>query len=104
MPATHNTKNFFAHGGEELVIGGTLTFLEGATVTGLPEGTTPAAENQAASTATTVAGLKEDFNTLLAALKAAGLMIADTPAEPEPEETPEETPGEGDTPGGEGET
>ena len=34
--------------------------------------------NQAASTATTVAGLKEDINTLLAALKAAGVMAADT--------------------------
>ncbi len=35
------------------------------------------AENQAASTATTVAGLKDDLNTLLAALKSAGLMEAD---------------------------
>ena len=37
--------------------------------------------NQGASTATTVAGLKEDFNVLLAALKAAGVMAADS-AEP----------------------
>lgn len=37
---------------------------------------TPAA-NQAASTATDVAGLKADLNTLLSALKTAGLMAAD---------------------------
>ena len=35
MSATHNTKNFAAHGGEEWVIGGKLTTLEGATVEGL---------------------------------------------------------------------
>ena len=35
MSATHNTKNFAAHGGEEWVIGGKLTVLEGATVEGL---------------------------------------------------------------------
>ena len=36
-----NTKNYFAHGGNELVIGGKLTFLPSATVKGcsicLPE-------------------------------------------------------------------
>ena len=83
MPDTHNTKNFMAHGGNELVIGGKLTFLEGAVVEGL-EGVMPKAENIEDSTATTVAQLKENFNTLLAALKAAGLMEAD--AEPEPED------------------
>ena len=35
------------------------------------------AENIADSTATTVAALKTDFNALLAALKAAGIMVAD---------------------------
>lgn len=40
--------------------------------------TFPQAANQADSTATTIAGLKEDFNTLLAALKTAGLMAADS--------------------------
>ena len=35
------------------------------------------AENQPASTATTVAALKDDFNALLTRLKSAGLMIAD---------------------------
>jgi hypothetical protein len=36
------------------------------------------AANQADSTATSVAGLVADFNTLLASLKAAGLMVEDT--------------------------
>lgn len=36
------------------------------------------AANQADSTATEVAGLVTDFNTLLASLKAAGLMVEDT--------------------------
>lgn len=118
--STYNTKNYMAHGGNELVIGGKLTILEGATVTGLadaaqlvpateeelgcvkaaakaetdtvpakigtdgklyvptyPEEVTPAA-NQADSTATTVTALKDDLNSLLAKLKTAGLMEADT--------------------------
>lgn len=37
------------------------------------------AENQADSTATDINGLLVDFNSLLAKLKAAGLMTADTP-------------------------
>ena len=121
--STYNTKNYMAHGGNELVIGGKLTILDGATVTGLadaeqlvpateealgcvkaaakaetdtvpakigtdgklyvptyPEEVTPAA-NQADSTATTVAALKDDLNALLAKLKTAGLMEAD--ADPE---------------------
>lgn len=36
------------------------------------------AANQAASSASDVAGLKTDFNALLTKLKAAGLMVADT--------------------------
>lgn len=42
------------------------------------------AENLADSEATTIAVLKSDFNSLLAKLKDAGLMVADEP-EPEPE-------------------
>ena len=113
-----------AHGGNELVIGGKLTFLEGAEVENFPgggggggsytlppatastlggvkvgsglsvtaegvlsaDGVTPAAA-QADSTATTIAALKEDFNTLLAALRIAGLLAAtaseETPAQDE---------------------
>ena len=70
------TKNYTEQGGNVTHIGGKLVFDEGASVEGLP-GSTPA-ENQAESAATTVAALKEDFNTLLSKLKAAGLMTADT--------------------------
>jgi hypothetical protein len=73
------TKNYTEQGGDVTHIGGKLVFDEGASVEGLP-GSTPA-ENQAESAATTVAALKEDFNTLLSKLKAAGLMTADTEAE-----------------------
>ena len=115
MPNTHITKNYFAHGGNELVIGGKLTFLEGAEVENFPgeggggsytlptasadtlggikvgngltitngvlsaNGVTPAAY-QADSTASSYTQLKEDFNTLLAALRAAGLLEATAPA------------------------
>ena len=72
------TKNYTEQGGNVTHIGGTLVFDEGASVEGLP-GSSPA-ENQAESAATTVAALKEDFNALLAKLKAAGLMAADAEA------------------------
>ena len=65
-------KNYTEQGGEKTVIGGTLEVKEGAVLTGLP-----CAENQADSTASTVAALKDDFNALLLKLKAAGLMEAD---------------------------
>lgn len=42
MGATHNTKNFAAHGGNEWVIGGKLTVLEGATVEGIAATAAPA--------------------------------------------------------------
>ena len=38
MPNTHVTKNYFSEGGDELVIGGKLTVLEGAEVEGLSTG------------------------------------------------------------------
>ena len=79
---SYNAKNYTEQGGEKTVIGGTLEILEGASVTGLPSSFT-AAENQLASTATTVAGLKDDFNACLAKLKAAGLMAADVEQESE---------------------
>lgn len=64
-----NVKNYTEQGGERTVIGGTLEIVAGGQV-GL---FTPAAF-QADSTATTIAGLVTDFNSLLAKLKAAGLM------------------------------
>ncbi|MGI5964060.1 MAG: hypothetical protein ACOX7N_10255 [Lawsonibacter sp.] len=69
----YNTKNYTEQGGEKTVIGGALEIQEGASVTGLPS-----AINQAASTATTVAGVKDDFNALLLKLKDTGLMIPDS--------------------------
>jgi hypothetical protein len=69
---SYNTKNYTEQGGEKTVIGGVLEIKEGASVTGLP-----VAENQADSTASDVAGLVTDFNSLLAKLKAAGLMETD---------------------------
>ena len=70
---SYNTKNYTEQGGEKTVIGGMLEIKEEASVTGLPSAT-----NQTASTATTVSGIKDDFNTLLLKLKDAGLMIPDT--------------------------
>jgi hypothetical protein len=67
-----STANYQTDG--EWVIGGKLTILPEAAVTGLP---IPSAANQVASTAEDVAGLVTDFNLLLAKLKSAGLMEAD---------------------------
>ena len=73
----YNAKNYTEQGGEVTHIGGTLIIEEGAQVSGLPGSSGGAAENQAASTATAVAGLKNDFNALLAKLKNAGIMEPD---------------------------
>lgn len=80
-----NTRNYMAHGGDELVIGGKLTFLPGATVEGadclfdLPEAELREQKLPAMSDseATTVAALCEDYNRLLAALRSAGLMAVE---------------------------
>lgn len=68
---SYNTLNYTEQGGAVTHIGGKLVFDSGAAFGGdlIP--------NQAASTASTVADLKKDFNDLLSALKAAGLMAAD---------------------------
>ena len=80
-------ENYFAHGGRELVIGGKLTFLPGATVEGaeglfdLPTAAEGACLQQLANvpecTGSNVAAVKATLNQLLAALKQAGLMAAD---------------------------
>ena len=87
MDNTRSTKNYAAHGGNEWVIGGRLTFLPGASVEGadslfdLPEGGSvaqlPALPDSEASTVT---ALRQDYNNLLAALRTAGLM-APAPAD-----------------------
>ena len=86
MSDAHNTRNYFAHGGSELVIGGRLTFLPGASVEGadglfdLPDA--PIGDGVAQlpalpdSDATTVAALREDFNHLLAVLRRADILAA----------------------------
>jgi len=78
------TKNYFAHGGNELVIGGKLTFLPGATVEGgdglldMPQAAGVQLPGIPDSKATTTAALREDFNQLLAALRSAGIMAPDS--------------------------
>ena len=72
----YNAKNYTEQGGDVTHIGGKLIFEEGSSVEGLPSSFTPA-ENQADSEATTIAALKEDFNSLLGKLKVAGIMTAD---------------------------
>lgn len=69
---SYNVKNYMENGGSTTVIGGTLRFEEGAQIKGFP-----GAENQAASTATTVAALKDDFNELLVKLKDVGIITGD---------------------------
>ena len=71
---SYNTKNYTEQGGNVTHIGGTLVIEEGGSITGLPFS---ACENQADSEASTIAALKEDFNSLLSKLKEAGLMEAD---------------------------
>ena len=105
MANTYNTKNYFAHGGEQLVIGGKLTFLDGAEVENFPGSTSGTAASSTApyvadSEAATVANLKNDFNALLAALRTAGVLSATAPAATEPETTDPETPVEGTEGGG----
>ena len=70
----YNAKNYTEQGGDVTHFGGKVIFEEGCEVEG--NSFTPAA-NQADSTATTVAALKDEFNALLTKLKAAGLMEAD---------------------------
>lgn len=61
----YNAKNYTEQGGDVTHIGGDIVFEK------------PLLANQAASTATSVADLKTNLNTLLSALKTAGIMAAD---------------------------
>ncbi len=78
----HVTKNYNTDGGDRTVIGGVLEFGSDAEVLNFPggggSGSGGSAENQSASTASAVAGLKNDFNALLIKLKNAGIMEPDT--------------------------
>lgn len=77
---SNTARNYHAHGGNEWVIGGKLTFLPGATVEGaeglfeLPTASEPVLLNVSESDATTVAALREDYNQLIAELRNAGLV------------------------------
>ena len=90
MLNTHVTKNYFTDNGNELVIGGKLTFLDGAEVDNFPGSngsgneTAPIAY-QADREATRDAALNEGFASPLAGLRTAGLMAAAG----EPEDTPD---------------
>lgn len=81
------SRNYHAHGGNEWVIGGKLTILPGATIEGteglfdLPARESVRLPHVPASEATTVAALREEFNALIAGLKASGLMASDEPEE-----------------------
>lgn len=69
----YNTKNYTEQGGDNTVIGGTLTFENGGKIGG-----TGLAENQSPSTAGTVSALKDDLNSLIIKLKNANLMARDS--------------------------
>ena len=64
---------YLAHGGKEVVVGGKVTFLEGASLSG------GIVEPVADSKATTVNALRADYNALLAALRAAGVLREEIP-------------------------
>lgn len=71
------TKNYVAKGGEEWVIGGKLTILEGAEVEGLDGGsaTVPKANSVAAlAPSAELSDVITAYNNLVTALKNAGLM------------------------------
>lgn len=68
-----NVKNYTEQGGDKTVIEGTLEITSGARLTFNGEDLKPA-ETQVDSVATTIADLKTDLNSLLAKLKAAGVM------------------------------
>ena len=87
---SQTSRNFHAHGGNEWVVGGKLTFLPGAIVEGaeglfdLPAASGAQLPFVPPSEATTVATLREDFNRFIAALKACGLMAVEAPTEAPP--------------------
>ena len=77
---SYNSKNYTEQGGERTVIGGELVIKAGAKLVfeegAESEGVVPKAANQAESTATSIATLKDDFNSLIGKLIAAGLMAS----------------------------
>ena len=74
-----NVKNYHEQGGKKWVVGGQLEITSGGKLTFKGTELKPAL-GQANSEASTVAALKEDFNSLLGRLFAAGLMVVDKSA------------------------
>ena len=78
----YQPRNYTAHGGKETVIGGKVTFLPGAEVVGLPAAVLmPKVSALPDSDAKSVAQLREDYNALLGALRAAGILACEVVAE-----------------------
>ena len=71
-----NVKNYLEQGGDRWVVGGSLEVVEGGALV-VQGSELELVAGQVDSSATTIAELKKDFNDLLAALYAAGLMVAD---------------------------
>lgn len=78
----YQPRNYTAQGGKETVIGGKVTFLPGAEVVGLPAAVLmPKVSALPNSDAKSVAQLREDYNALLGALRAAGILASEVVAE-----------------------
>ena len=78
----YQPRNYTAHGGKETVIGGKVTFLPGAEVVGLPATVMmPKVSALPNSDAKSVAQLREDYNALLGALRAAGILASEAVVE-----------------------
>ena len=78
----YQPRNYTAHGGKETVIGGKLTFLPGAEVEGLPAAVLmPKVSALPDSDAKSIGQLRDDYNALLGALRAAGILASEVVAE-----------------------
>ena len=78
----YQPRNYTAQGGKETVIGGKVTFLPCAEVVGLPAAILmPKVSALPNSDAKSVAQLREDYNALLGALRAAGILASEAVVE-----------------------
>ncbi|HEY9062516.1 MAG TPA: Head fiber protein [Pseudobacteroides sp.] len=72
----NTTKNYHKDDGDVFVVGGEISVVDEGKLTFDGTALKPAA-NQADSSASTIADLRSDFNSLLTKLKASGLMLVD---------------------------
>lgn len=78
----YQPRNHTAHGGKETVIGGKVFFLPGAEVEGLPAAVLMQKGSALPdSDAKSIAQLREDYNALHGALRAAGILASEAVAE-----------------------